>query len=217
VTVLISDKSDLMGRNDLIRRRQEHYALFKAGLTIDEIAARSGSPASTVDVDITHVRTNGGFEQSIGKLGRVALFVESWADLETVKTEAWKSWARSKEDQVIRRKKSGGKGESEWWEESEEVRTTPGDPRYLSAVSDALYRQMVLAGFVSDGQGGRAPVGAADGEDMEDDTVAIVEVADREQAAAVNGKRFCRLGTVDGEVVGRPGAAVDEGEAGEAS
>jgi hypothetical protein len=70
-------------------------------------------------------------------------------------------------------------------------------------VTDTAYKMLVLAGFVSDGQGGRAAVGAADESDGEDDTVAIVEVGDRAQAAAVAGKRYCRLGVVEGTVVGR--------------
>jgi hypothetical protein len=94
-----------------------------------------------------------------------------------------------------------------------ETRTSPGDPRFLSIVTDTAYKMLVLAGFVSDGQGGRATVGAGDESDGEDDTVAIVEVGTREQAAAVAGKRFCRLGVVEGAVVGR-GDESGEGAAG---
>jgi hypothetical protein len=210
-----ANSPDIAIWSKVVQRKQRHYTLWKAGRDAEDIASITGSDVETVCRDIREVKESGGFAGHILDRGRVALFMEAWADLEATKAAAWEAWEKSTRPQVTTKVKKGGRGEDDYWERSKEVRSQTGDPRYLAAASDALHRQMVLAGFVSDGQGGRAPVHAADELDGDDDTVAIVEVGDRQQAAAVVGKRFCRLGVVEGQVVGREssdeGAAVDEG------
>jgi hypothetical protein len=214
--------TDNAARLALFDRRRKHYRLHRSGLSIEEVARRTGYPASTAADDIYFVAESGGYsEYGLGQRGRQAVFLETWADLDASKGEAWEAWFDSKNAQRKERVKRVENGETVIVETVTETTTSPGDPRFLGVVTDTAYKMAVLAGFVSDGQGGRATVGAADESDGEDDTVAIVEVGDRQQAAAVAGKRYCRLGVVEGVVVGRDesGAAVtveaaDGGESG---
>jgi hypothetical protein len=215
VSIINKTVEDKLISNKASSRKRKHYLLHRSGKDAAEIASLTGWDIETVTGDIEGVRVNGGFDADILGKGRVALFLEAWADLEASKAAAWEAWEKSTSPQVTVKTKRGGVGEGTYWEKTKETRSQTGDPRYLAAAADALHRQLVLAGLVSDGQGGRAPVHAADELDGDDDTVAIVEVGDREQAASVAGKRFCRLGVVEGQVVGSEssdGESSDEGE-----
>ena len=185
-------------------RRKRHYRAYRSGLTVDEIARKFECDVQTVANDICWVADNGGYsEMCLSRMTRQAVFLGNWADLDAAKDESWEAWHKSKLEQVSEKVKTITRGDEVTTEVTVEKRSSAGDPRFISSVTDTVYKQMVLAGFVSDGQGGRATVGAGDECDGEDDTVAIVEVGDRQQAAAVAGKRFCRLGVVEGAVVGR--------------
>ena len=203
-------------------RRKRHYRLHRSGMAVDEIARKTGCDERQVALDICWVADNGGFDGcGLTRRNRSTVLLENWAEFEATKGEAWEARHDRKLAQRMQRVRRSESDGVVTIETVTETRTSPGDPRFLSLVTDTAYKMLVLAGFVSDGQGGRAAVGAADESDGEDDTVAIVEVGDRQQAAAVAGKRFCRLGVVEGVVVGRDESgeavtveAADGGESG---
>ena len=189
---------------DRQHRRAKHYRMYRGGKSLHDIAESTGYPMSQVSDDIRYVEAHGGpDESSLMNRGRIGAFVMAWGEYEYLKSEALGAWVRSQDPIITRRNRTVTRGEEVTVEETIEERSAVGDPRFLAQAETCLRQQTIMAGFVSDGQGGRAPVGGADDGDDENE-VAIVEVGSRAEAAALEGVRYVRLGgapTVDGSVV----------------
>lgn len=191
-------------------RRQRHLVLYRAGISLEQIAKATGFAIRQIEQDVGEgaLTLRKEFDEILSLNRRDAL-AGMWLTMDGVKFEAWQAWVRSQMGTEKRRTKRTIDGDgNESTEEIVETVTSAGDPRFLSLVSDTVWRQAQLAGFVSDGQAGRGAVGSDEPEVSEEDTVAIVEVGTREEAAAVAGKRFCRIappdespGVVEGQAV----------------
>ena len=187
---------------EIRQRRARHYALFRAGKKVNEIAKSTGCDPDMIDNDISHWEQAGGDTAPL-VLGRAGTFLKAWSEYELIKYVSFTAWEKSQKPQRTKRTKTTTKGDETTIEELRESRDSAGDPRFLAQFESALRQQNILAGFVSDGQGGRSTVAAADVEG-DDDSVAIVEVGSRAEAAALDGVRFVRLGgagIIDGQVL----------------
>ena len=198
---------DLLADIVVQNRVKRHWQMFETGMDPQRIADISGFSLDIVKEDVLRGKRHGSAEErgrAILVQSKQGVFVEVWSVLDSVRREGFGAWYRSQLPQrMVRVKESRDSDGRESWEQVTEERTTPGDPRFLSQVSDAVWRQAQLAGFVADGGAGRGPVGAEHGDTVdESDTVAIVEVSSRAEAAAVAGKRYCRIsGPSEGAVV----------------
>ena len=188
----------------LNERRRRHYGLFRLGQEVKQISRATGYGEETVRRDIMWCRKNGGIDPL---MRRGDVFAAIWTELEFVKSEAYGGWVRSQVPVRIEKTKKVVTAEETREEHSVETREQAGDPRFRGIVETVVQKQAILAGFVSDGQSGRAATRVSEVDD--DDTVAIVEVANREEARKLSGKKFCRLAISEDIIEGK----VADGEA----
>ena len=177
--------------------------MWKQGMIPADIAVATGFDRELVEHDIRG-RALASEKDELLSEGKANIFAAMWQRLEHLQNEAYSGWVRSQLVQrIVRIRKQRDDEGRKTWEKVTEERSTPGDPRFINSASDCLWRQAQLAGFVADGGAGRGPVGAEHGDTVdESDTVAIVEVSSRAEAAAVQGKRYCRIsGPEQGAVI----------------
>jgi DNA-binding CsgD family transcriptional regulator len=192
------DRDTIEGWN-LIERRREVYRLHQLGVSLRRIAEQLGVALATVQRDIRWVETQGAAVLA-GKAAE--LFSEVWARYGVLYKEAIDGWVRSQEGTVTNTTKKVDRDDSDGRAEvTEQRKSSAGDPRFLTVAEACLAKQALLAGLVQDAKGGKPVVREVErGEESDDDTIAIVEVTTREEAAALEGKRYCRIaGPVESE------------------
>lgn len=180
----------------VLDRRQQAFRLRERGMTLKAIGRELGVSDAQVLRDLRWIETRGASFLA-GKAAE--LFSEVWARYGVLYREAFDAWLRSQEDTVTTTTKSSDGESGARAESSEQRKTSAGDPRFLTVAEACLAKQALLAGLVQDAKEGRATVREVDrAAGGDDDTIAIVEVSSRPEAAALEGKKYCRIaGPVD--------------------
>jgi hypothetical protein len=169
--------------------------------------------------DIAYVERMGGGGLSplgSGQVDKEWAVNKLWAELEVVKSEALRAWGRSQRGKRKRVSKTVTGEDGGKTEETEERETSPGDPRFLTVATGCIHDQAQLAGLLADAAAGRVNVSVDVHGDAE--TIAVIEVASRDQARELEGRRFCRLagpGEGGGSTVVDAAAAVVEVQPGD--
>jgi hypothetical protein len=177
----------------LIERRRKAYRKHQLGQSLTAIAEEFNVHPSTIFRDIRWVESEGA---AVLAESTRALYSEVWAKYDALYQEAMMGWVRSQQDTVTSTNKTveGGGNSDGRNETSEQKKTSAGDPRFLTMAEACLAKQALLAGFVQDAKSGK-PVLRESTEDESDDgdVIEIIEVTNREEAAALEGKRYCRI------------------------
>jgi len=191
----------------LVERRKRAFALHKIGHSLDDTArALDISPAQAWH-DVVWVERHGGGATDGELLGSSVIDKDwasrkLWTELELIKGEALRGWARSQAGKTTKARKSVSGEKDSRDETTEQVTTSAGDPRFLSVAAGIIHDQALLIGLVQDGKDGRGMAASpVDHDADESETVAIIEVTSRDQARALTGKRYCRVADVSSEVV----------------
>ena len=193
-----------------MERRRRVYGLWKCGATMANVAQALGIKEATVYKDVQFVErlglggpgeTGGG----ITSVDKTWAGVKLWSELEVIKQEALNAWSRSIKPRKKRVKKAVSGEKDTRQEESTTIETTAGDPRFLNVAQSVIHDQALLVGLIDDAKQGRGMAKEAVDTDADDtETIAIIEVTSRDQARALEGKRYCRVAEGVGESVEVP-------------
>jgi hypothetical protein len=190
---------------ELGERRRRAFGLWKSGCSFLEISEALSVSQREVYHDVQWVERHGlggpaGGLLGVAEIDRSWAGVKLWSELEVVKSEALKAWARSIKPRrkKVRKQVSGEKDNRT--EETETIEQVTGDPRFLGIAKDVIHDQALLVGLIDDAKQGRGLAREVEQDVDDSETIAIIEVTSRDQARKLEGKRFCRVAdTVESE------------------